>query len=68
MFHIVYRIRDPHTNERIGFVMLESETKIYSKVTLAQALSFAEQKYVYGVKVGIVNGQPQLKSLPGFHL
>lgn len=48
--------------------MLESETKIYSKVTLAQALSFAEQNYVYGVKVGIVNGQPQLKSLPGFHL
>lgn len=62
-YKILYRIRDSHTNERIGFLLRDNVTGSTRIANLEQALMLASSSQIEGVKVSTVNEKPMIVSI-----
>lgn len=61
-FKIKYRIRDSHTNERIGFVLQNLMSQKLTIVQLEQALYLASNQVIMDMGIGTVNGKVSIVS------
>lgn len=66
-YKIVYRIRDSHTNERTGFVLMDMNTGATAPVQLRESLDMANKGMIENVCVREANGKLSVVSKTPFY-